>query len=120
MRIVFLLLALAMACAAGAAPKKLSPILSVGPDGHLVYDADTNGNRVTDFSTCGFAGGSRSIPDALARVVVSAVPGDETARIQKAIAYVAGLPADKVAGAYALSVEGSSTGTIIDASKAAA
>ena len=95
MRIVFLLLALAMACAAGAAPKKLSPILSVGPDGHLVYDADTNGNRVTDFSTCGFAGGSRSIPDALARVVVSAVPGDETARIQKAIAYVAGLPADK-------------------------
>ena len=60
----------------------------------MVYDADAHGNRVPDFSTCGYAGGDRPIPDAPVRVVVSPVTGDETARIQKAIDYVAGLPAD--------------------------
>jgi hypothetical protein len=66
----------------------------MGQDGHLVYDADDHGNRVPDFSTCGYAGGDRQIPDAPVRVVVSPVTGDETARIQKAIDYVGGLPAD--------------------------
>jgi len=77
-----------------AASPKLSPIVSVGPNGHLVYDVDARGNRVPDFSTCGYAGGDREIPDAPVRVVVSTIAGDETARIQKAIDYVAGLPAD--------------------------
>lgn len=76
-----------------AAPKKLSPIVSLGTNGNLVYDADTNGNRVPDFSTCGYAGSDRPIPDAPVRVVVSPVAGDEMARIQKAIDYVANLPA---------------------------
>ena len=77
-----------------AAPKKLSPIISIGANGNLVYDADERGNRVPDFSTCGYAGGDRPIPDAPVRVVVPTISGDETARIQKAIDYVAGLPAD--------------------------
>ncbi len=77
-----------------AAPKKLSPIVSIGANGHLVYDADEHGNRVPDFSTCGYAGGDKEIPVAPVRVVVSPIAGDETARIQNAIAYVAGLPAD--------------------------
>lgn len=77
----------------GAAPK-LSPVVSLGKDGRLVYDTDTNGNRVPDFSTCGYAGGDREIPDAPVRVTVSPVTSDETARIQKAIDYVASLPAD--------------------------
>src|ERR1019366_4241283 len=77
-----------------AAPKKLSPIISTGPDGKLVYDADEHGNRVPDFSTCGYAGGDKQIPDAAIRVVVSPTAGDETARIQKAIDYVATLPPD--------------------------
>src|SRR5579862_8548253 len=68
------------------------PIISVGADGHLVYDADKEGNRVPDFSTCGCFGGGGQIPDAPVCIVVSATPGDETARIQKAINYVAGLP----------------------------
>lgn len=80
--------------AGAAAPKKLSPIVSLGVDGHLIYDLDEHGNRIPDFSTCGYAGGSRPIPDAPVRVVVSPVAGDETVRIQKAIDYVAGLPAD--------------------------
>src|SRR5580692_965769 len=75
-----------------AAPKKLSPIVSVGADGHLAYDMDDHGNRVPDFSTCGYAGNDRQIPDAPVRVVVSPMAGDETARLQRAIDYVAGLP----------------------------
>jgi hypothetical protein len=80
--------------AAHAAPKKVSPIISAGPDGTLVYEADDHGNRVPDFSTCGYAGSDRPIPDVPIRVVVSPMSGDETARIQKAIDYVASLPAD--------------------------
>ena len=86
-----------LACVPGlalAAPKKLSPIISVGAGGHLAYEADDQGNRVPDFSTCGYAGGDRPIPEATIRVTVAAVPGDETARVQKAIDYVASLPAD--------------------------
>jgi hypothetical protein len=77
-----------------AAPKKLSPIVSIGADGHLIYDTDEHGNRVPDFSTCGYAGGDRQIPDAPVRIVVSPDSADETVRIQKAIDYVASLPAD--------------------------
>ena len=79
---------------AHAAPKKLSPIISIAADGRLTYDADEHGNRVPDFSTCGYVGGDRQIPDAPVRVTVSPTAGDETARIQKAIDYVASLPAD--------------------------
>lgn len=77
-----------------AAPKKQSAIVSTGPDGRLVYDADDRGNRVPDFSTCGYAGGDRPVPDAPVKIVVAPVAGDETTRIQRAIDYVGGLPAD--------------------------
>ncbi|HXA43985.1 MAG TPA: DUF6298 domain-containing protein, partial [Candidatus Angelobacter sp.] len=77
-----------------AAPKKISAIISVGKDGRLVYGLDEKGNRVPDFSTCGYAGGGQPIPEVEVRVVVAPVPGDETARIQKALDYVGALPAD--------------------------
>ncbi|HEY5346100.1 MAG TPA: DUF6298 domain-containing protein, partial [Verrucomicrobiae bacterium] len=81
-----------------AAPKKtavkISPIISIGADGELVYDADERGNRVPDFSNCGYFGGDKQIPDAPVRVFVAPIAGDETARIQKAIDYVASLPPD--------------------------
>ena len=81
-----------------AAPKKttvkISSIIFIGADGKLVYDADAQGNRVPDFSSAGYAGNERQIPDALVRVVVSPIAGDETPRIQKAIDYVASLPPD--------------------------
>jgi hypothetical protein len=85
---------LGMALVLDAAPKKQAPVISTGSDGRLLYDADGHGNRVPDFSTCGYAGGDRPIPAAPVRVVVAPMPGDETARIQKAIDYVAGLSAD--------------------------
>src|SRR5262245_66324462 len=53
--------------------------------------AQTN---VMDFSTCGYAGGSRSIPNAAVCVVVAPATGDETARIQQAIDWVSARPLD--------------------------
>jgi hypothetical protein len=85
---------LATVLAFDAMAKGPPPIISTGADGRLVYDTDKEGNRVPDFSTCGYAGGDRQIPDAPVRAVVSPVSGDETARIQKTIDYVAALPTD--------------------------
>jgi hypothetical protein len=47
-----------------------------------------------DFSTAGYAANERPIPNANIQVVVSAQPGDSTARIQSAIDYVGSLTAD--------------------------
>jgi hypothetical protein len=47
-----------------------------------------------DFSTAGYAANDRPIPNAPIRVVVSAQPGDSTARIQSAIDYVGRLTPD--------------------------
>jgi hypothetical protein len=76
-----------------AARGEPSPI-STGADGRLSYAADAQGNRVPDFSFCGYAEGDRPIPDAPVRVVVRPITVDSTARIQKAIDYVSSLPLD--------------------------
>jgi hypothetical protein len=76
-----------------AAAKKELPIISVSTNGQILYDTDKHGNRVPDFSNCGYACGDRPIPDAPVRVVVAPMAGDSTARIQQAIDYVANLPA---------------------------
>jgi Family of unknown function (DUF6298) len=85
---------LAFALSLHAAPKNQSPIISVSKDQRLAYDGDERGNRIPDFSNCGYAGGDRQIPDAPVRVAVEPKPGDGTPRIQKAIDYVASLPVD--------------------------
>src|SRR5262249_25961684 len=86
-----------------AASKAPPPLVSMEND-VLLYRADTNGNRVPDFSTCGYACGDKDIPNVPLRAVVAPVKGDETARIQSAIDYVAGLApdADGVRGAVLL------------------
>jgi hypothetical protein len=77
-----------------AAPKNQPRILSLQA-GKLVYDQDERGNRVPDFSTAGYAGGDRAIPEAPIKITVDPNPsGDNTANIQRAIDYVATLPAD--------------------------
>jgi hypothetical protein len=83
--LVIILLAGSIARAADAPPPK--PAVSQGKDGKLSYVADDRGNRVPDFSYCGYMGGT-SIPDVGVVVVVSPVDGDNTARIQSAIDYV--------------------------------
>jgi uncharacterized protein DUF6298 len=62
--------------------------------GHLVYAAERNGDRIPDFSYSGYCGGDQPIPDVPIRVLVPLRDGDATFRIQAALDYVGGLPAD--------------------------
>jgi len=78
-----------------AAPRIQSPVVSMGPDSRLVYALEERGDRLPDFSHCGYAGGDRPIPNAPVRIVVPAAPGDSTRRIQRAIDHVSGLPEDR-------------------------
>ena len=48
-------------------------------DGAYVAKLDARGNRPPDFSTCGYAGQDRPLPDAPVRLVVAPQPGDATA-----------------------------------------
>lgn len=67
----------------------------VWKDGKLVYQSDSLGNRIPDFSYAGYAGGNKAIPEAVVKIVVPIRSGDATARIQAAIDYVSRLPMDK-------------------------
>jgi Family of unknown function (DUF6298) len=69
--------------------------------GTLVYESDSLGNRIPDFSFSGCFASGRPLPTAVARVIVTLPSGDlkadQTQRIQSAIDFVSQLP---------LSVEG--------------
>ena len=71
------------------------PLVSLQPDGKLTYVLDEKGNRIPDFSYCGYHAGEQSIPLVPAVVFVPSVKGDATLRIQSAIDHVASLPLDK-------------------------
>src|SRR5678815_4359550 len=64
-------------------------------NGKLVYVTSPNGDRVPDFSYCGYMSGGVRIPDAPIRIVVPAKPGDSTDRIQRAIDTVSSLSPDE-------------------------
>jgi hypothetical protein len=75
--------------------KPPSPVAQ-GQDGKLLYHPDSLGNRIIDFSHCGYMGG-RSCHSCRLPVAVVTVPvkqGDATLRIQAALDYVATLPKD--------------------------
>ena len=94
MKLLCYILILGTVLTVNAAPKKQAPIVSIGKKKQLVYDRDEHGNRVPDFSRCGYAGGDQPIPAAPVKVIVDPQPGDSTARIQAAINYVASLAPD--------------------------
>ena len=73
-------------------PKPPSPL--VAGRGKFVYNPDSLGNRIPDFSYCGYAASEEAIPTVAVKIVVPVVKGDATSRIQEAIDYVASLPAD--------------------------
>ena len=75
--------------------KKAPPPPLSAVKGKLTYVADSLGNRIPDFSFCGYRAGEKAIPDAPIRVVVPVKQGDATQRIQAALDYVAALPLDK-------------------------
>jgi hypothetical protein len=72
-----------------------SSLVFPGTDGRLVYTADAKGNRLPDFSWCGYRGGGVPIPDAVVRQTLSPVAtGDDKNRIQTALNAVGALTPD--------------------------
>ncbi|MDR3367344.1 MAG: DUF6298 domain-containing protein, partial [Prevotellaceae bacterium] len=92
----------AIFCSAQKAPPPPRPVEVRG--GQLVYTPDERGNRIPDFSYAGYMAGERDIPLAAVRVRVPPLAGDATAQIQRALDYVASLPAgsDGLRGAVLL------------------
>ena len=76
-------------------PKPVPPPISLSQDGHLVYCPDSLGNRIPDFSYCGYQMSEEQIPTVPIKIVVPVINGDATEEIQKAINCVAELPPDK-------------------------
>jgi hypothetical protein len=87
---IVLLLCLATSACAGTSPRLVGE-----SKGGLVYATTQNGDRMPDFSTCGYRGGDQPIQNVPVRCLVTHKPGDATARIQAAIDYVASLPPDE-------------------------
>jgi len=89
-----LVMALLLAAAPAATAQQPPRAIQVDEGGRLAYHADADGNRVPDFSYCGYASGETEIPFVSPRVVVPPAVGDDTARIQAAIDHVSTLPLD--------------------------
>ena len=72
--------------------------------GKLTYGFSDKGDRIPDYSYCGYKASEAPIPTAEVKVVVPVKPGDATLRIQSALDYVAALPlgADGLRGAVLL------------------
>ncbi|WP_461111819.1 DUF6298 domain-containing protein [Spirosoma jeollabukense] len=66
--------------------------VALGTDGRLTYTPDQLGNRIPDFSYCGYKAGEQAIPNVATKVIVPVRKGDATRRIQAALDYVASLP----------------------------
>lgn len=83
---------------------KPQPPVAAEKNGKLVYAVEPNGDRIPDYSYCGYMASEKPIPDAPVKVVVPVKPGDATVRIQSALDYVASLPAgsDGIRGAVLL------------------
>lgn len=64
-------------------------------DGSITYGRDSRGNRVLDYSYCGYHNSDKAIPNVKNSVFISWKAGDNTKRIQKAIDYVSSLPIGK-------------------------
>ncbi|MBL9217127.1 MAG: hypothetical protein JNG82_01455 [Opitutaceae bacterium] len=72
-----------------------SKLAALGPDGRLHYAAYTEqGDRLPDFSHCGYGGGGVPLPNAAVKVALEPQSGgtDDAPRIQAALDRVAALP----------------------------
>lgn len=77
-----------------AADSNLPPVHR-GENGKLEYLSDSLGNRIPDFSFCGYRASEAAIPLVPVKVIVEPMAGDATASIQKAIDFVASLGLDE-------------------------
>lgn len=92
-RPAFFSLALILAQQALTAQKPAKPVPPLYYEkGRLVYTAESNGDRIPDFSYCGYKASAEAIPLVPVKVVVPVMKGDATLRIQSALDYVAALP----------------------------
>jgi len=97
-RLKALVACLGIAVIPGNAPAQQAsskPPVSVVDKGKLYYTPDSNGNRIIDFSFCGYKAGEQAIPFVPAKIVVPLTDEDATATIQAAIDKVSRMPADK-------------------------
>ena len=62
--------------------------------GKLQYTPGSNGDRIPDFSYCGYAASEKPIPTVPVKIIVPLSKGDATARIQAALDQLAALPLD--------------------------
>ena len=69
--------------------------VSFGDAGRLEYRRDERGNRLPDFSHCGYRGANRDVPNVVPRIVVSPYAPDDSKQIKAAIDYVAQLTANE-------------------------
>ena len=61
----------------------------------IVYNVDEKGNRVIDFSYCGYRNSNVPLPEVKNVIFVPWNSGDNSSRIQLAIYHVASLEADQ-------------------------
>jgi Family of unknown function (DUF6298) len=76
------------------AQKIVRPAPLFSDKGKLMYTPDSLGNRIPDFSYCGYKASEQTIPNVAVKVVVPVTKGNATLRIQSALDYVANLPLD--------------------------
>ena len=88
MRFVTILLAIALGLRSVHAQ---DAAVRFGNDGRLEYGIDERGNRIPDFSHCGYQGANHPIPSIGAKVLVGPSGSDDTGRIQAAIDFVSQL-----------------------------
>jgi hypothetical protein len=90
------LIAIALQTASAQKKNVVKPVYPVDVDakGKLIYAPDSLGNRVPDFSYCGYMASEKEIPTTAVKVIVPVKTGDATLRIQAALDYVASLPVD--------------------------
>lgn len=93
-----MVLAIGFAACANAEERPHSRLAVPGPDGKLTYPSYSDrGDRLPDFSWCGYRGGGVVLPKLPVKVTLEPVAGDgdDQARIQKALDTVGELPLDE-------------------------
>ena len=69
-----------------------SAIVPVGADDALEYVADSDGNRIADFSFAGYHRGEAELPAVAMALALAPIDGDNTAQIQQAIDELGAMP----------------------------
>jgi hypothetical protein len=96
-RMALLVLAFCLTSHSDTEKRPFSRLAIPGPDGKLTYPPFTErGDRLPDFSWCGYRGGGVALPRLPVKVTLEPVPeGDDHKRIQQALDTVAALPTDE-------------------------